>query len=171
MALGLVKVPKIYKGLMTSADKQVFSNVKVKTTGSGEALIKFNYTDETYFRQWITRVNATEVTGKSSRISEAVKMEAGSMEERLDDSFTFNHINLLLIAGIYNALPTATQDAIVPAKLKAVLDGFITIRTNKPELFPLDLKDNFIDTVQQTILRDEAIKDIVKVIDAEEDDI
>jgi len=168
--LGLVKVPKIYKGLMTSADKQVFSNVKLTQNGS-EIVIQFDYDDETYFRGWMKRVNGSEITGKDTRKNYLVKNEVGSLYDRLSDSFAFNQLNLLFISNIYNILDETTKNSL-PADLKKALDDFIAFRAANPELFPMDLDDEELTgKVNRVVGKEKKVKDIIKKIDAEEDDI
>ena len=166
MALALVKVDKLFKGLMTSADKEVFENVKIQP-GSSNVLIKFTYENETYYKNWLDRVNGTEISGENDRVSQAIKMDVGGLVERIGDGFLFNQLSFLMINGIYNVL-SSTDQGNIPKDLKDVFDSLKSIRASNPELFTIDLKTSLISAMEDIVNREKEVKNIVKSIEAEE---
>jgi len=162
-----VKIDQIQKGVITSADRGVFEEVRIFTTENGDTVIRIKHSDNSYFRSWVTRVNGQQIGGlnKARTFIESV---TGDTKDRLADAFKMCHFLMYAVANIYEK-STSTLKNGLEDDIKEALDAFITIRDANPELFNLDLKSSKANALSTIIAREKDVKDILKASTEEQE--
>jgi len=163
-----VEIAKVQKGVMTAADRGVFSGVKIFTsTDNQQLIVRLEHSDDVYFNNWLTRVGGRQLGGLE-KMRMFIEDATGDAKDRMADGFKFAQILLYAVTNIYENCTTTLKTA-MDADVKAALDAFITIRDANSELFNVDLKTSWADEMVKIVNREKDVKDIIKVVSAEEE--
>jgi len=167
MAKEFVLIEKVRKGVMTSADRGVFTNVKIFTAEDGSIVVSLEQEDAAYFADWLARVNGSSLSGLS-KARTRIESETGDEKDRISDAFKFCQFLMLAVSDIYQNIDADTPTTAMDADIKTALDDFDTTRTATPELFNIDLKTSLTSEMAKVVVREEAVKDALKDMAAEE---
>jgi len=161
-----VVIDKVQKGVMTAADRGVFSGVKIyNSTDYHSIVVRLLHNDDTYFNNWVKRVGGTVLSGRT-KMRTFIEEATGDAKDRMADGFKFAQFLLYAVANIYeNAGSTITSA--MDSSITDALDAFIAIRDANPELFNIDLKTSYEAEISKIVNREKDVKDIIKAIDAE----
>lgn len=158
---GVVVVDKIDKNIITRADREYFTEVKI----GGSPLIEGNiiyltYTDKEYYIKWIKRVDGKVLSGKMFERA-IISLEIGDLEDRISDSFKFNALLLLLIKDMYVALPSTVKDKF-SKQFNNLVQTYSTFRSNNQYLFNIDLKGDYVSEFSKILNREKNVTAIIK---------
>ena len=163
-----VVIDKVQKGVMTAADRGVFSDVKIfNSVDNHQIIVRLLHSNETYFNNWVTRVNGVVLTSRN-KMRTFIEEATGDAKDRMADGFKFAQLLLYSVANIYEN-STSTLKTAMNADVKAALDAFIVIRDANPELFNVDLKDSWASEMVKIVNREKDVKDIIKAVSTEEE--
>jgi len=162
MANAVVKVNDVSRGLLTSEDKAVFSNVSIGMSDEGEVIIKLDYTNSSYFLSWVDRDGGEVIGDSKPKIRYLVCMDVGDCKDRLADSFKFIQFLMLAVSNLYSVQSQDTKDN-MDGDIIDTLDNFLTIRAENDELFNIDLKESLSTEINdKLVMREKKVKDIIK---------
>jgi len=163
-----VVIDKVQKGVMTAADRGVFSGVKIfNSVDSHTIVVRLLHNDNNYFNNWVARVGGQVLSGRT-KMRTFIEEATGDAKDRMADGFKFAQLLLYSVANIYEN-STATLKTAMNADVKAALDAFITLRDANSELFNVDLKTSWADEMVKIVNREKDVKDIIKTVVAEEE--
>jgi len=162
-----VVIDKVQKGVMTAADRGVFSGVKIfNSIDSHEIIVRLLHNDDNYFNNWVARVGGQVLSGRN-KMRTFIEEATGDAKDRMADGFKFAQLLLYSVANIYENSTTTLKTA-MNADIKAALDAFISIRDANPELFNVDLKTSWADEMTKIVNREKDVKDIIKAVSSED---
>ena len=163
-----VEIAKVQKGVMTAADRGVFSGVKIFTSIDNKQLIvRLEHSDATYFSNWLSRVSGRQLGGME-KMRMFIEDATGDAKDRMADGFKFAQFLMYAVANIYESSTTTLKTA-MDSDIKAALDAFIVLRDANPELFNIDLKPSLSGEIEKIVAREKDVKDIIKVVAAEDE--
>ena len=162
------KIKEVSANTLKEEDLQYMSNTKIFTSEWGDLMLKFESDNPEYVNKWRKRTDAEMVTGKKSKLRQYIEMENYDVRDRLADTFKFNALIMFMISELYKNITKTKMNK----DIKALFDEFIKITSAaQSEVFDIDLKSSYLDVLVELIGREQKITNIIKMIDAEEEDI
>jgi len=163
-----VVIDKVQKGVITAADRGVFSGVKIfNSVDSHVIIVRLLHSDDNYFNNWVARVGGQVLSGRQ-KMRTFIEETTGDAKDRMADGFKFGQFLMYAVANMYENSTTTLKNA-MDTDIKAALDAFIVIRDANPELFNIDLKVSLADEVEKIVNREKDVKDIIKTVSAEDE--
>lgn len=155
----LGKISEVNANVLTEVDTQYMQETKIFRTETDVLVLKFNCDDAEYAEKWRRRVGATFITDVKEKQRILIELEVGDIRDRLADSFKFNTILMFMVSELYK-LCDVTQ---IDANMKILFDKFInTVETATSEMFNIDLKSSYTDTLAELLSREQKVVDIIK---------
>ena len=161
------KIKQINANTLTREDLLHFTNTKIFTSEWGDLMLKFESDDPVYVGTWRKRTDAEMIIEKKPKIRQYVEMIGGNTRDRIADSFKFNALILFMIAELYKRIDSTGMNS----DIKALFDRFISLMEGaESEVFNIDLKSSYLDVLVELIDREQDVTNIIKEINAEEEE-
>lgn len=162
------KIKEINAETLKEEDLRHIANTKIFTSEWGDLMLKFESDDPEYVDKWRKRTKATMVIGNKLKIRQCIEMQGtDDVRDRIADSFKFNTILLFMVSELYKLIDSSVMDE----NIKTLFDNFLeTVNSAKTEIFNIDLKSSYLDTLIKLLDREKQVTNIIKEFNNGKDD-